>query len=129
MADPEPRPVVRAGVFPWLPWPLRAMPWWTTPIGAERLAALRIGLALFLLLDVLGSYWPNRDVFFGPDSLGPLENYDWYSQDGRRWWSILRGPNEDLNFTIALFGAIGLAVWIVLDTRTRWLGNDPDPPR
>lgn len=123
------RPVVREGVFPWLPWPLRAMPSWTTPIRAERLAMMRIGLALFLLLDVLTSYWPLREVFFGPNSLGTFDQYEWYAQRGKQWWSILRGPADDLNFTLAFFGALGLAVWIVLDTRTRWLGSDERPPR
>ena len=37
------RPLVREGLFPWLPWPLRAMPAWTVPVRAERLAVLRIG--------------------------------------------------------------------------------------
>jgi hypothetical protein len=127
--EDEPRPVVREGVFPWLPWPLRAMPSWTTPMRAERLAAVRIGLALFMLLDVLTSYWPLRRDFFGPESLGEFLQYEWYAQKGRQWWSILRGPADDLNFTLAFFGAVGLAVWIVLDTRTRWLGDDPRPPR
>lgn len=123
------RPVARAGIFPWLPWPLRVMACWTTPIRAERLASLRIGAALFLLLDVLTSYWPNREVFFGPDSLGTFDQYEWYGQRDRHWWSLLRGPGDDLNFTLALFGALGLAVWMVLDARGRFLARDANPPR
>jgi hypothetical protein len=59
-----------AGVNPWLPWPFNRSPWWTQPVRAERLAALRIGLAAVLLLDLLVTYLPRAADFFGPDSLG-----------------------------------------------------------
>src|ERR1700686_3715834 len=39
------------GVVPWLPWPLSAWGWWTEPVRAERLALLRIGVALCLIAD------------------------------------------------------------------------------
>jgi hypothetical protein len=67
------RPVV--GLEPWLPWPLRGWSWWTEPIRAEGLAALRIGLAAVLLADVLGIYWPRLHDLFGPDSLGSPETF------------------------------------------------------
>ena len=41
------------GWSPWLPWPLSRWRWWTEPVRAERLAALRIGLGVALLLDLL----------------------------------------------------------------------------
>ena len=44
-AGPTVEPVRFVGVDPWLPWPLSAWRWWTEPVAAERLAALRIGLA------------------------------------------------------------------------------------
>ena len=53
MSHPTP-----AGRDPWLPWPLSQYPWWSEPVPAERLAALRIGLAAVLLLDVLVFYLP-----------------------------------------------------------------------
>ncbi len=53
------------GVVPWLPWPLSAWRWWTEPVRAERLAALRIGLALCLLLDIVLTYLPGVGTFFG----------------------------------------------------------------
>jgi hypothetical protein len=57
------------GLEPWLPPPLSRSPWWTQPVAAERLAALRIGVALVLLLDVVGTYLPRATDFFGADSL------------------------------------------------------------
>src|SRR5581483_5576329 len=43
-SQPMSAPVV-AGLRPWYPWPLSRWRWWTEPVPAERLAALRIGLA------------------------------------------------------------------------------------
>jgi hypothetical protein len=58
------------GLTPWLPWPLARWAWWTEPVRAERLAALRIGLGLVLLVDILGFYLPHAADFYGPNSLG-----------------------------------------------------------
>src|SRR5690349_5193298 len=58
------------GLKPWYPWPLSRWPWWTAPVAAERLAALRIGLASVLLLDVLLTYLPMGSIFFGKNSFG-----------------------------------------------------------
>jgi hypothetical protein len=44
---------------------------WHRPVRAERLAALRILLALALLTDELFQYLPNLDEFFGPGSASP----------------------------------------------------------
>lgn len=59
-----------SGINPLLPWPLRRSRWWTEPVRAESLAALRIGIALVLLLDVLAFYLPHARDFFGAGSLG-----------------------------------------------------------
>jgi hypothetical protein len=67
MASHE-RPVI--GTQPWLPGPLGRSSWWTTPIAAERLAALRIGIAGVLLLDLSTTFWPRYEDFFGPGGLG-----------------------------------------------------------
>ena len=75
MAEP---PVT--GVNPWLPWPLPRWPWWTRPVRAERLAALRVGVGLVLLIDVLGHYLPRatdhlarftQEIMRGPAPLSP----------------------------------------------------------
>jgi hypothetical protein len=60
-------PVV--GLKPWLPRWLARSRWWTRPVPAERLAALRVGVGLVLLLDVLGTYLPRHADFFGAGSL------------------------------------------------------------
>ncbi len=57
------------GLKPWLPSFLARSPWWTEPIAAQRLASLRIGVGLTLLLDVLGTYLPRASDFFGAGSL------------------------------------------------------------
>ena len=55
------------GVQPVLPFGLSG--WLTEPIRAERLAALRIGTGLTLLLDILGTYLPRLSDYYGPGSL------------------------------------------------------------
>ncbi len=57
------------GVRPMLPGCLKHWHWLTAPVPAERLAALRIGTGLLLLLDVLLTYYPFRYDYFGPGSL------------------------------------------------------------
>src|SRR5436189_4633480 len=61
-------PVV--GVQPWLPWPLAGRRWWTEPVRAERLAALRIGIAAVLLLDIFLNYLPHAADFYSDQGLG-----------------------------------------------------------
>lgn len=63
-ADP-----VIVGLKPWLPRPLSTSAWWTAPVAAERLAAIRIGVGLTLVLDVLGTYLPMAADLFGDGSV------------------------------------------------------------
>src|SRR5262249_35157039 len=58
------------------------------PVPAERLAALRIGLAALLLLDVLGVYLRNARTFFGRDSLGRPEVFEWMYKPYWDWDAI-----------------------------------------
>jgi hypothetical protein len=119
-------PPTPVGLKPWLPWPLSRWRWWTDPVRAERLAALRIGLCTVLLLDVLFTYWPNAAVFFGRDSLGSPEIYSWMFPKERapdvladptawlswlfrqrHWrWSLLRDVGDPRAIAAAM------AVWI-----------------
>ncbi len=94
------------GITPWLPWPLTRWTWWTEPVHAERLAALRIGFACVLLLDVLTTYFPMANEFFGRGSLGSPEVFapgpsTWYR------WSLLNGVNDPRIYHGAL------ALWAV----------------
>ncbi len=81
---------VVVGVRPWYPRFLREWDWFSVPVAAERLAALRIGTGLILLLDVLATYWPYRYDYFGPGSLAEPDVFvDLFSPP--RWnWSLIR---------------------------------------
>src|SRR5215475_2492192 len=95
------------GLRPWFPWPLSRWRWWTAPVRAERLAALRIGLAALLLVDVLTTYLPHANDYFGKGSLGepPLYNYLWTST---KWnWSLLYGVEDPFYHRVAM------AAWVV----------------
>src|SRR5438067_6223866 len=63
------------GLKPWFPWPLSRWHWLTEPLPAERLAALRIGVALVMFLDVVSSFYACRNDLFGPDSLGDPRDF------------------------------------------------------
>jgi uncharacterized membrane protein YphA (DoxX/SURF4 family) len=122
-----------AGVVPWLPWPLSAWRWWTVPVRAERLAALRIGLAFCLLLDILLTYLQGMTTFFGRGALGDPSVHSWLADAPRLSWSVLRGVGDPLLSFLAVLVWIGTSTWIVIDLGTRMLrGNGPrerDPLR
>jgi hypothetical protein len=96
------------GIKPWLPWPLTRWTWWTAPVRAERLAALRIGVAAMLLLDILGTYVYQFRDFFGPGSLGSPETF-WKNQSAFLW-SLLGHVEQPRLLYVAL------TVWIVAVT-------------
>ena len=73
------------GLSPLVPWPLSRWRWLSEPIRAERLAALRIGLALVLLIDVLTTYLPNATLFFGRDSFAAGGAFDWQITPLPKW--------------------------------------------
>jgi len=109
----------RVGVDPWLPWPLSRWSWWTEPVRAERLAALRIGFALVLLVDVLVQYLPHYADFFGAGSLGSPEVFAGRSQ-GHWHWSALRGIEDSRLFLPVLLAWAGSAVWLLVGWQPRW---------
>jgi hypothetical protein len=84
---------VVVGVAPRLPWPLYGRPWWTEPVRAERLAALRIGVALVLLLDIGLNYLPHVADFYAAGGLGATEVF----AANRAWpnlnWSLVVGDD------------------------------------
>src|SRR5262249_46035095 len=130
-----------AGLVPWLPWPLCRWRTWTEPVRAERLAALRIGLGLCILLDILTTYAPHVHDLYGPDSLSRVGDRDvfWYvgrpgnyagdNRDMASWyWSIFRGFNHPVVFGFALFGSIFLSGWIICRLTERpWPGRETSP--
>jgi hypothetical protein len=97
-------PIV-VGTQPWLPGAMGRSRWWTAPVPAERLAALRIALAAVLLLDVLWLYLPEMGDFFGPNSLAGLRGTEMSSS---HWTGWLVAGNEDSS----VFYGLGIA-WAV----------------
>jgi len=82
------------GLTPWLPRLLANSAWWTEPVRAERLAALRIGIGAMMLLDVLWTYWPQVADFFGTGSLGSPEVFAGRVATPYWRWSLLRGVSD-----------------------------------
>jgi hypothetical protein len=107
----EPRVV---GVRPWFPRPLSRWKWWTEPIPAERVAALRVVTAALLLLDLLLCYLPHFSLLFSPEAFGGRELYAGKFRDDHYFWSVLRllpdswGPQAV--FAVWIAAAVGLLV-------------------
>jgi hypothetical protein len=106
------------GLRPWLPWPLSRWRWWTEPAPAERLAALRVGVAFVLLCDVLLTYLPDRRVFFGRGSLGDPALFEWVFERGWRW-SLLRGVGEPWAIDLALSAWVGATLLLLVGYHAR----------
>lgn len=81
---------VVVGTRPWLPKLLRDWRWLNDPIPAERLAALRIGVGLVLLADILLTYFPFRFDYFGPGSLAEPDVFAGHFAPPHWGWSLLR---------------------------------------
>jgi hypothetical protein len=93
------------GVKPILPSWLASSEWWTKPVRAEGLAALRIGVGLVLLLDMLVTYAPHWQLFFGPQGLGTAAVF------GTRF-----GPDHAYFSLASLFPAEATGWWLVVLT-------------
>lgn len=111
MADVE-APATIVGVKPWLPPPLSRSAWWTSPIPAERLAAVRVAVGAMLLLDIFGTYVPRLFDLFGPESLTrALDFARPISTEHRQLFLHLTEPWQwTLLFGLWTLAAIGLIV-------------------
>jgi hypothetical protein len=98
---------VVVGVRPWLPGALGRWAWLTAPIRAERLAALRIGVGLVLLLDIVATYLPYLRDYYGPGSLADPDVFASRFAAPFWHWSVLRGLPDTWGPPAAL------AVWAV----------------
>jgi HTTM domain len=78
------------GLAPTLPRPLSRWGWLTTPVPAERAAALRIAVAAVLLFDILVQYLPNLPAYYGPDGFGAPAVVDPLLAAPTWRWSVLR---------------------------------------
>jgi hypothetical protein len=82
------------GLAPWLPPPLSRLSWWTEPVRAERLAALRIGVAAVLLVDLLVTYLPHLEDLFAAGGLGGASVFPGMF-GGSSWnWSLFKYANS-----------------------------------
>lgn len=96
------------GIQPRFPWFLNGWTWLTTPVPAERMAALRIAVALALLLDLVFGCLP----YFASYGLGLKEGFPWRFRDGHYYWSILRWLPDP--FFAPLVSAIWFASFVAL---------------
>ncbi|HLJ94348.1 MAG TPA: HTTM domain-containing protein, partial [Gemmataceae bacterium] len=106
------------GLRPWLPWPLCDSPWWTEPVRAERLAALRIGVAIMLFVDIFTLYLPHADAFFGRDSLGSPEVFSASATSLR--WSVLRWVESPVAVTGVFVAWSVAALFLLIGVLSRW---------
>jgi hypothetical protein len=82
------------------------------------LAALRIGFAVVLLVDVLVQYLPHYTDFFGAGSLGSPEVFTGRAQ-GRWHWSVLRGIEDGRLFLPVLMAWAAAAFLLLIGWRPR----------
>lgn len=108
------------GITPWLPWPLSAWLWWTEPVRAERLALLRIGLALCLIADLLSNYTFETLAYYGKGGLGDPANFEWRFRSTHMTWSLLRGVGDPANFYLS-FTIWSAATFWILGNSFAWL--------
>jgi hypothetical protein len=120
------------GVQPWLPWPLSAWSWWSAPVRAERLALLRIGVGLVLLVDVLCNYAPYTLDYFGQGGLGDPGAFDWRfkwnESPPRMVWSLLRGVGDSATQSISLVLWMLATLWIFGNALARFFLVNKNPP-
>src|SRR2546430_15794015 len=108
------------GLRPWLPWPLNRWRWWTEPVPAERLAALRIGLAGALLIDLLTTYLSHIHDFFGPNSAGGPEVFGFLTTPPSWRWSLLASANDPRLFEGAAAGGAVATLFLLLGLFSRF---------
>ena len=108
------------GIEPCLPGFLANRPGWTTPVRAEGLAALRIGVGLVLLFDVLVTYLPFWQSYFGPNSLGGPAVFGRRLQSPHWFFSWARYLPEENGMYFVLCGLAVAAAMLALGVATRW---------
>jgi Vitamin K-dependent gamma-carboxylase len=78
------------GSVPWLPGFLRRRPWFSEPVPAVRLAALRIGTGLIFLIDLLLTAFQGISTLFGPGGLAGPGMWPEVFTERTFTWSLLR---------------------------------------
>lgn len=86
---PEPEPLF-VGIQPRLPGLLNRWSWLLRPIAAERMAALRIAVAVAALIDIGIVTLPQFATYFSESGLGGPDAYPSRFRSGHHYWSLLR---------------------------------------
>src|SRR4051794_37283887 len=106
------------GLDPALPWPLNGSSWWTEPVRAERLAALRVGTAVVLLLDIFLFYWPTASGLYPPGTRGDPELLHVRDAAYAWSWSLLRGLTDPhaVQLGLLIWAAAGVLLLLGIGT-------------
>lgn len=86
---PPPEPLF-VGIQPRLPGFLNRWHWLLRPIAAERMAALRIAVAVAALVDIGIVTLPQFAAYFSESGLGGPDAYPSRFRSGHHYWSLLR---------------------------------------
>ena len=89
MTAPSPEPLF-VGIQPRLPGALNRWHWLLRPIAAERMAALRIAVAVAALVDIGIVTLPQFATYFSESGLGGPNAYPSRFRSGHHYWSLLR---------------------------------------
>lgn len=89
MTAPSPDPLF-VGVQPRLPGALNRWRWLLRPVAAERMAALRIAVAVAALIDIGLVTLPQFHAYFGESGLGGPDANPSRFRSGHYYWSLLR---------------------------------------
>lgn len=89
MTAPSPEPLF-VGIQPRLPGALNRWHWLLRPVAAERMAALRIAVALAALIDIGIVTLPQFAAYFSEEGLGGPDSYPSRFRGGHYYWSLLR---------------------------------------
>jgi hypothetical protein len=88
-AAPEPAPRF-VGIQPRLPGVLNRWHWLLRPVPAERMAALRIAVAVAALIDIGIVTLPHFASYYSESGLGGPDAYPTRFRAGHYYWSLLR---------------------------------------
>src|SRR5262245_34502594 len=106
------------GLKPWFPWPLCRWRWLNEPVRAERLAALRIGVAVLTVLDVLLTFLPISADIVGRDSIMSPTALARHLEKNQRW-SLLADLDEPWEVRLVLWIWAGTALLLAVGLFSR----------
>ena len=93
---------------------------WHQPVRAERLACMRIALALALLTGQLFEYLPNLGEFFGPNSVAPAGLYSSGQLAGWRLSPFFFDTDNPYIIDTAFGLWVAVTLLFLVGWRTRW---------